>query len=374
MNLDIQAVIGSYKDGMPLYKCVKTYKVSEERLKKLLLSNSILPRSRSESFGVTKDMEKYIIEQYTIHNKSQSKISKEVGITHESVSNILKRTNTEITDWKYIINEDYFEKIDSPDKAYFLGWLISDGCNKGNGIRLTIQERDKEILENFKKYVNYEGPLYKKISNKENLQNYMSLDITNSKIAKDVEKWGVVKKKAKLTYFPKIEEKYYPYLIRGVFEGDGWISESRKTFVFGISGSKQLMEEIQEVLRINCNIETNPIRKTSSTYVFSIAGYSKVTRVFNFLYKNHTELKLSRKYNKFLQINSIKDRKYILYNNEYYTVAEMSKVLYDNFNIPIERTKKRLSTFNYSIEDCFLTPSEIRIRINKTRVLKRNKQ
>ena len=46
------------------------------------------------------------------------------------------------------------EKIDSPDKAYFLGLLAADGCvyRRKNGsksqamIKLTLQEKDKDIL------------------------------------------------------------------------------------------------------------------------------------------------------------------------------------------------------------------------------------
>jgi hypothetical protein len=72
-------------------------------------------------------------------------------------------------------------------------------------------------------------------------------------------------------------------------------------------------------------------------------------------------------------VESIKDRKYILYNDEYYTIGEISKLLYNNFNIPIMRTNKRMLRFNYTIEECFLTPTEVRIRANKTRILKRNK-
>ena len=30
---------------------------------------------------------------------------------------------------KYTFNKDYFERIDSKDKAYFLGFLYADGCN-----------------------------------------------------------------------------------------------------------------------------------------------------------------------------------------------------------------------------------------------------
>lgn len=30
---------------------------------------------------------------------------------------------------KYTVNENYFQSLDSPEKAYILGFLYADGCN-----------------------------------------------------------------------------------------------------------------------------------------------------------------------------------------------------------------------------------------------------
>lgn len=66
---------------------------------------------------------------------------------------------------KYTFNKNYFEKIDSEDKAYFLGLLYADGCNSTSAtqnhasIVLNLQEGDKEILEKFMKYINSNKPL-----------------------------------------------------------------------------------------------------------------------------------------------------------------------------------------------------------------------
>lgn len=33
---------------------------------------------------------------------------------------------------KYTVNENYFENLNSPEKAYVLGFLYADGCNHIN--------------------------------------------------------------------------------------------------------------------------------------------------------------------------------------------------------------------------------------------------
>lgn len=66
---------------------------------------------------------------------------------------------------KYTFNRDYFERIDSKDKAYFLGLLYADGCNSISTtqrhctIILNLQEKDKDILNVFNKYINSNKPL-----------------------------------------------------------------------------------------------------------------------------------------------------------------------------------------------------------------------
>lgn len=57
---------------------------------------------------------------------------------------------------------DYFNVIDTEKKAYFLGFIYADGCiykrQKGNSLEISlnisIQSKDKEILEELEKELN----------------------------------------------------------------------------------------------------------------------------------------------------------------------------------------------------------------------------
>lgn len=53
--------------------------------------------------------------------------------------------------------EDYFDNIDSSDKAYFLGWLMADGnmsiYNGQYSIKIHISYKDKELIDQFLKYI-----------------------------------------------------------------------------------------------------------------------------------------------------------------------------------------------------------------------------
>ena len=77
----------------------------------------------------------------------------------EFISNYCK--NYLIKDINYNLNETFFEKIDTVQKAWMLGFIAADGCiyeRDGHQAMLSISVRDYdiEILELFKRYISPE--------------------------------------------------------------------------------------------------------------------------------------------------------------------------------------------------------------------------
>ena len=66
-----------------------------------------------------------------------------------------------------LLKEDYFSEIDTEQKAYFLGLMLTDGAvvkdNKGerqDTISLELVETDVEIINKFKEEINSNSSLY----------------------------------------------------------------------------------------------------------------------------------------------------------------------------------------------------------------------
>ncbi len=64
------------------------------------------------------------------------------------------------------LNSNIFDIIDDEFKAYWLGFLLADGCIAKSGgtrrsIKLSIQDRDKQHLLDYSVFINYKGKLYK---------------------------------------------------------------------------------------------------------------------------------------------------------------------------------------------------------------------
>ena len=88
-------------------------------------------------------------------------------------------------------NEKYF-KTWSIEMAYFLGFICADGhlATHRNMLSIQLHTKDKYILENFKKFLNYDGNIYLRtdlpsanlwIISKEITQDLMNFGLTRHK-------------------------------------------------------------------------------------------------------------------------------------------------------------------------------------------------
>ena len=107
------------------------------------------------------DQEKqYIITEYN-NGKSLRKLEKELHVSRRILSTMLQKEkvtirNNTINSRKYFHNENYFEKIDTEEKAYWLGFIYADGYieskrkNSSQKFGITLNAKDINHLEKFK--------------------------------------------------------------------------------------------------------------------------------------------------------------------------------------------------------------------------------
>lgn len=211
----------------------------------------------------------------------------------------------------YSVNNNYFEQIDCPEKAYWLGWLASDGAisNKINLISINLQERDSEILKKLLSYIESTHPLTFHAKKSERHQNKIGFSISSRKLKDQLAKFGIVQNKTQTVYVPDIERGLLKYFIRGFFDGDGCIffDEPKKTLLFSISSAslkiqKQMKEIIFTEIGINVNIFFCKKRESHhlDAYKLQKQGSVDVLKLFDWLYSDNEHLALKRKYEKYL--------------------------------------------------------------------------
>ena len=196
---------------------------------------------------------------------------------------------------KYNFNEDYFENIDTEDKAYFLGFITADGnvvddyCKR---IKIKLKSDDFGILEQYITYTEYEGPIYFHKNGK-----YCEVALSGKKVVADLGKLGIIPNKTSIVEFANIPEHLVRHYMRGVFDGDGCISihkkkeGSRDTSDRGqvnlCSASKNFIEQYVDMLHAHCGINKNKIRNPKgSYYVIDWGSFSDIEKFHDFFYRD----------------------------------------------------------------------------------------
>lgn len=195
---------------------------------------------------------------------------------------------------KYPFNERFFKTINTEEKAYWLGFIMADGCvyQKGrrNALHIQLCKKDKKHLQKFLNCLKSKRPVFE-------FRSVCSIGINSKKLIADLSQYGIVPRKAHKTYFPnQISEYLKQHFIRGIFDGDGSISFEQRNGQahFNIAGTKKLLITIQKILMKKCQLNKTKIVKCS-TYYLSYGGNRQGKRILNYLYKDAT-VYLDRKY------------------------------------------------------------------------------
>jgi hypothetical protein len=127
---------------------------------------------------------------------------------------------------KYTFDENYFTHIDSPEKAYWLGFLFADGYNTDDEIVIELAKKDITHLVKFKKTIKATQLIStrsKYDKNQLNTKEFASIRISSREMCKILSIHGMIKNKTYTLKYPDINSEYDRHFIRGFFDGDGCI-------------------------------------------------------------------------------------------------------------------------------------------------------
>lgn len=189
---------------------------------------------------------------------------------------------------KYNWPKNYFESIDSSNKAYFLGLILSDGyIHQGKTVNIKLHIKDKDILDKFLLDLGVDNYCLKVIEDK-----YILLCIGCKQMVKDLEKYSITQKKSFTVSLPNINSIYMLDLIRGCWDGDGCLS--RQACI--ISASEVFINQLSQYILNNYG-NCFSISKQNNTYklTLKISGNKFLSEIY---YSNC--LSINRKYNNYL--------------------------------------------------------------------------
>lgn len=213
----------------------------------------------------------------------------------------------------YSHNEHVFDNIDTPEKAYWLGFLVGDGNVSGTTIQVALSSKDKEHLEKFKKFLGSTHPIYErerecKWTNKITGSPYVShiqyvyLGFSSPLITQALGKNFIVAHKTDRTKLPPIDSRLYNSFILGVFDADGsWIidhARNHRFMSFQIAGHRGLLLEMQNILIKNCDLSVNKLIDDQYSIASKLryGGNQQTRRISKYLYDDNN-IFLERKFN-----------------------------------------------------------------------------
>ena len=220
------------------------------------------------------------------------------------------------------LNENYFQELDSKDKAYFLGFIYADGFitkrSQGQNI-LGLTLAEIEPIDKFKNYIQTDKKVgyYKKSNGYSDKSYEYKLALISDKLVSDIEKLGVVERKTLTLTFPDIREDLIPHFIRGYFDGDGSVflyKDSRKEYSYNeylginICGTKEFLVALTKHLPFLEEGQCIYKEKRRETNCWNLKMISNIRslELYHYMYKDCDDLYLSRKREKFE--NFIKDK------------------------------------------------------------------
>jgi len=269
---EIVEIISLYSNNTSIIDITKKFKTRKESIRKILRSNGI-PKKRN----------------YELYN------------------------NGLVINQKYIIDRNYFETINSADKAYWLGFIFADGNvfirNKTGCLTISLKYDDITHLENFLSYIKSNKNI--KIIKQGEFQ-YCNITICNTKLCEDLIDLGCVPNKSLILQPPKINKQFLSHFIRGYFDGDGCFAfydkGNTKPFECNFIGTYDFINFIKIILEEN-NIVASDIKQVENIYKIRITNRNNLLTFYDYLYSNKCDCFLERKFNK---MNTyLKDIKFI---------------------------------------------------------------
>lgn len=192
----------------------------------------------------------------------------------------------------------------SPNFAYAIGLIASDGNLSSDGRHITFVSKDVELVKKFNAALKIDNKITRAGRGGETVKNYYGVSFGDKVFYKFLNTIGLTKKKSKTIEFVNIQEEFFRDFLRGLFDGDGtfytfWDTRWPNSFCFKssfASASKDFLEWLRTELSRLYGV-TGYFHKGAGVINLE---YTKgdTKKLFNAMYYKTKLLFLNRKYRK----------------------------------------------------------------------------
>ena len=212
-----------YKDGVGVQQIANMFGVTKVRISQIAKERGLKRQDKVLNYSEDEVMDMY--NRY-LDGTNVEVISVDYGCNRASIYNLFKKYGLPLTEDRhrfYSVDDSYFDNIDTPNKAYILGFLWADGHNNvSKGIvEMRLQEQDKHILDDISIEMHNERPLYYVKEKRANNHNTYRIYVTSRQISDALLKYGMTSNKTYVLEWPKyLSDELIPHFLRGYTDGD----------------------------------------------------------------------------------------------------------------------------------------------------------
>lgn len=276
-----------------------------------------MPLNKFYEQVLTKDL---LEELYIEKHMSFRQIATETKTTYDAVKSRVHRFNIPVRSnsdgrQKYKINQSYFDKIDTCQKAYYLGLMIADGwVSKTGDVGITLSTKDEEIIIGFKKELESEHP----IKRKEQVGKYTTFTFKNKRIWEKLNEYGCIPNKSLTVNLKDVAQRanilgnkeLISCLLLGYFDGDGgftrWQHPNGTTvqYEMNVTGTNETCQFFEENILAHSHYKARFPERNNNNTTLRFSGRNVCKAAANVLYSHIDKLSyyLKRKYNVYKEL------------------------------------------------------------------------
>lgn len=207
---------------------------------------------------------------------------------------------------KYDFDRSFFKHIDSPEKAYYLGFFMGRGSIKNSEeyISFNFKQDKKYLLENLLKIIGGSPEQIKYYNYEYNSSPVAYLCLASKEMIEDLKRHGVpVNNKSMQSKPVELNFELQPYFWRGLFDTKGHIAKRYRSIQISFYGNESITNGFKKFMGYN----DFKIYKTEYGYLFQkLIGPAEEMKRFYYLLYSGGDLPLS--HNGLILKESINDR------------------------------------------------------------------
>lgn len=195
--------------------------------------------------------------------------------------------------------------------AYIFGFLLADGyvhlTNNSGTINVKVDIRDIDIVYKIAAALSFRGQISQTVRYDNRAQSHsheVGISLYNRYCTMSLQnKDFTMEDKSHLAHFPsKVPQCYMKHLIRGLIDGDGWVSTKQiheyNTIIVGLCGTYDVVKTVKDLIPIDISdICISQIKHSPKCFRWNVQG-ERAFRICEWLYEG-ADIYLDRKMNEY---------------------------------------------------------------------------